>query len=66
MLKVDDPAWDTMFLPNGWGCKCRVRQLSEREANDLGGESTAPSAEDIAAGIDPEWSYNPGEAPRRG
>ena len=65
VLKVDDAAWGTMFPPNGWGCKCRVRQLSDREADDLGGESKAPSADDLAAGIDPEWSYNPGEAPRR-
>ncbi len=64
VLKVDDPAWGTMFPPNG-GCQCRVRQISEREANDLSGESKAPSAESLAAGIDPEWAYNPGEASRR-
>lgn len=65
ILKVDDERWNTMFPPNGWGCKCRVRQLSEREADRKGGESTGPDADSLAEGIDPEWAYNPGDAPRR-
>lgn len=28
ILPVDDPAWRWMFPPNGWGCKCSVRQIS--------------------------------------
>ncbi|MFG1207014.1 phage head morphogenesis protein [Xanthobacter flavus] len=28
ILPVDDPAWSWMFPPNGWGCKCSVRQIS--------------------------------------
>ena len=28
ILPVDDPAWRWMFPPNGWGCKCAVRQIS--------------------------------------
>lgn len=63
ILKVDDPAWGKMFPPNGWGCKCRVRQLSEAEADRKGGAGKAP--DDLDTGIDPEWSYNPGDAPRR-
>jgi SPP1 gp7 family putative phage head morphogenesis protein len=62
ILEVDDPAWGKMFPPNGWGCRCRVRQLSEAEANRKGGVSEAPS--DLGS-IDPEWAYNPGEAGRR-
>lgn len=61
ILPVDDPAWGRMFPPNGWGCKCRVRQLSQRQADRKGGETTAPDT----GGIDPEWAYNPGSAPRR-
>lgn len=32
---VDDPFWDTHFPPNGWLCKCHVRQISAREAERL-------------------------------
>lgn len=62
ILKVGDAAWGKMFPPNGWGCKCRVRQISEAEANRKGGATEAPS--DLGS-IDPEWAYNPGEAGRR-
>ncbi|CAM3169308.1 phage minor head protein [Moritella viscosa] len=39
LLPVDDPFWQTHFPPNGWGCKCRVRQVSQREAERLKGDS---------------------------
>lgn len=34
ILPADDPFWNTHFPPNGWRCKCAVRQVSrfEREA----------------------------------
>jgi uncharacterized protein with gpF-like domain len=35
LLPVDDPWWDTHFPPNGWGCKCAVRQVSRFEARRL-------------------------------
>lgn len=35
ILPADDPWWQTHFPPNGWGCKCWVRQLSRREAERL-------------------------------
>lgn len=35
MLPVDDPFWDTHRPKNGWGCKCRVRQISRREYDRL-------------------------------
>ncbi|MFG1318011.1 phage head morphogenesis protein [Xanthobacter autotrophicus] len=28
ILPVDDLTWRWMFPPNGWGCKCAVRQIS--------------------------------------
>lgn len=35
LLPVDDSFWQTHFPPNGWGCLCSVRQISQREADKL-------------------------------
>jgi hypothetical protein len=34
-LPVDDPWWRSHMPPNGWGCKCRVRQVSQWEYERL-------------------------------
>lgn len=36
VLPVDDAWWATHYPPNGWGCQCRVRQLSDGEAERAG------------------------------
>lgn len=33
---VDDPIWQVIFPPNGYGCKCWVKQLTEKEAKSIG------------------------------
>ncbi|MFO1351905.1 MAG: phage minor head protein [Gammaproteobacteria bacterium] len=35
LLPVDDPFWKRAYPPNGWGCKCHVRQVSRIEAEKL-------------------------------
>jgi uncharacterized protein with gpF-like domain len=35
VLPADDPFWSTHYPPNGYGCKCHVRQLSDREVRRL-------------------------------
>ena len=74
MLPADDPWWDTHYGPNGWGCKCRARQISKAEADRLGGPTARPPLDPVQwtnnrtgetsmvpRGIDPGWDYNPGK-----
>ena len=39
LLPADDPFWQTHFPPNGWGCKCWVRQISHSEHERLADKS---------------------------
>lgn len=80
ILPADDPFWRTHFPPNGWGCKCSVRQISEREARALGYDPEAGGPQivwrefvnrrtgetvRVPEGIDPGWHTNPGLARAR-
>ena len=79
ILPADDPFWDTHYPPNGWGCKCRVRQLSRRAAEKRGGKTPRPETptkewknkrtgevSQVPVGIDPGWDYNVGKSRRKG
>lgn len=35
ILPIDDPWWRTHWPPNGWGCKCSIRQITARERATL-------------------------------
>jgi hypothetical protein len=52
LLSIDDPWWNTHMPPNGWGCKCRVRQVSRGEAERLQREGVM--APERTQQIDPE------------
>lgn len=73
VLPVDDPFWDEWMPPNGWGCKCWVRQITKAEA-ERRGVDTAPrllkrrvlnrrtgEMKEVPEGIDPGWERNPGK-----
>lgn len=75
ILRVDDPAWQWMFPPNGWGCNCRVEQVSEaqmrRHGWKLGVAPNPPRRDFVTAageimsvpeGVAPGFGYNPGTA----
>ena len=74
---VDDPIWNRIYPPNGWGCKCGVRQITAGEARRLGYEDDRPSPQlvmrtwrnkrtgqtmTIPEGVDPGWDTNPGKS----
>ncbi len=75
-LPVDDAWWRSHYPPNGWNCKCSVRQIGDREAGRLWkehGKDKAPPLDErdwlnkrtgriekVPAGIDPGWQTNSG------
>lgn len=74
VLPADDIFWQAAFPPNGFGCRCWVRQISRRQTEQLGGESERPPMEKVRhadprtgevswvqRGVDPGWDYNPGD-----
>lgn len=71
LLHVDDPFWATHYPPNGWGCKCYVRQVSAAQAERMGGVTERPDTTPVEVevrgerilvppGIDVGWDFNPG------
>ncbi|RLC25797.1 MAG: phage head morphogenesis protein [Deltaproteobacteria bacterium] len=76
ILRHDDPFWNTHYPPNGWGCRCTVVTVSEREIErDKQQVADSPEIETyewidkktgeihrVPVGIDPGWAYNPGKA----
>jgi hypothetical protein len=73
---VDDPIWNRLYPPNGWGCQCGVRQISQREAERLGWRPDKEPVQlverpwrnrrtgqtvMVPEGVDPGWDTNPGK-----
>jgi hypothetical protein len=72
---VDDAFWDVWMPMNGWGCKCTVQQLNERDLKRLGLEVSPDqeieytnwenkrtgTVERVPVGISPGFGYNPGK-----
>lgn len=56
VYRFDDPIWNTLYPPNDWGCRCRVRGLSEfrLKKNGLSVSSSEGQleAEWVRAGVD--------------
>ena len=69
-LPVDDPWWSTHYPPNGWGCKCRVRQVAKPPKGSVTKAPPTRTTEwanpatgevrRVARGIDPGWDYHIG------
>ena len=75
ILHIDDPAWQWLYPPNGWGCRCKVEQVSEARLQRNGWSvGVAPTPKQIGfvtatgetimvpEGVAPGFAYNPGTA----
>lgn len=58
ILPVEHPAWRWMFPPNGWGCNCRVEQVSEARMRRMSWTVAADhlvSRKPESDGFDQDW-----------
>lgn len=78
ILHIDDAWWSTHYPPNGWGCRCTVRSVSQRQLDrdNLQVTDKAPPLNkterinvatgeiygDVPKGIDVGWDHNVGQA----
>ncbi len=78
ILPIDHPFWQKFYPPNGWGCRCSVQQLSERDLERLGlsvtDDADLPTQTrtyqdkrngrviTVPSGISPGFDFNPGQA----
>jgi SPP1 gp7 family putative phage head morphogenesis protein len=57
VFRYDDPIWQYIYPPNGWGCRCRVRALTAKQVERMGVkvEDGSPYIEPFKAekGVDP-------------
>lgn len=69
ILRHDDPFWASHSPPNGWGCKCYLETLADRDMKRLGLEPTNPARipanaidpkTGLPQGVDKGWDYQPG------
>lgn len=80
VLPADDPWWATHSPQNGWGCKCKIFSVGERDIKRMGDQAKRSAPQDgsyqwtdkqgrtftIPNGIDPGFQYNPGQAAQKG
>jgi uncharacterized protein with gpF-like domain len=60
-LPPDDPVWQTISPPNGWGCSCYiVGARSEKGAQRVGGDPEKPLPPDWRKAPGKGWDYPPG------
>jgi uncharacterized protein with gpF-like domain len=66
-LPADDPWWNTHYVPNGWGCKCKIFAAMKEEWEAAGVKGQAPPSPidpktGEPVGVDKGFGYNVGAA----
>lgn len=56
VFRYDDPIWDKLYPPNDWGCRCRVRALTEAQVKRMGltveSSTGALRTQQVESGVD--------------
>ena len=61
VYRVDDPIWQSIYPPNGYRCKCGVKQLSAGDIKRRGLTVDESNGKPPAPGtVDKGWDTNPG------
>ena len=63
VLSADDAWWAAHYPPSGWGCKCFVETLSQRDVEKQGLKVQSGGSMPFAGtrqGVDKGWDYAPG------
>lgn len=63
-LPFSDPAWNTCFPPNGWGCRCDVIQVIPGSHPRSSSEEMIRSMEQMTEGREEIFRFNPGKTGR--
>jgi hypothetical protein len=63
VLSADDAWWAAHYPPSGWGCKCFVETLSQRDVEKQGLKVQSGGSMPYTGtlqGVDKGWDYAPG------
>lgn len=63
-LPFSDPAWDTCFPPNGWGCRCDVIQVIPGTHPRSESKEIVDLMEEMTPGKQEIFRFNPGKEGR--
>lgn len=63
-LPFSDPAWDSCFPPNGWGCRCHVIQVIPGSHPRSNSDEMIKVLEEITDGKQEIFRFNPGKQGR--
>lgn len=63
-LPFSDPAWDSCFPPNGWGCRCHIIQVIPGSHPRSNSDEMIKVMEEITDGKQEIFRFNPGKQGR--
>ncbi len=60
-LPVDSEFWSKYYPPNGWGCRCRARQVLKSQATKSNAGNAVQEGDKATAGKDSIFRFNAGK-----
>ena len=60
-LPINDSFWNEHYPPNGWGCRCLVKQVLKSQHEETSQEDVKSSTDGFFKGKEKIFAYNPGK-----